>query len=206
MLSEATARFFRSIGGYYRKPISWGEVGMPIPPAKLAELEVFTSAELGIEHNIASTFLPQGMQYMILPTIFVVSHKGGLYLVNTEGAYNIRYIRYVGTTQQGPGYNDAEAKQEGWALFECDDGYYRIQKLDNLNPDEFLREQEHREKWPNACPRFVSDYAALTHVIQRANAGSMMHKIALGLHGTSVDRKFTHPADDGLRGYGERGA
>lgn len=72
-------------------------------------------------------------------------------------------------------YNDKSAKWEGWALFLCDDGRLRIQRLDD----------------PQSCgpdhpidPVFDSDDAAIAFVARRAAEGSFPHKDAMRLHGT----------------------
>ena len=74
-------------------------------------------------------------------------------------------------------YNDDDAKREGWALFECDDGYLRLQVLDcprDVDPS-----------YPDH-PLFDSDDAAIAHVRNQAAKGSSMHAAALALHKTRV--------------------
>jgi hypothetical protein len=85
------ARKLAGLGGFHRKPESWVEVGNPVPQQLLAELTHYTSAQLGIEHNVMNDF-------MNIPneTVFLVEHHGGLYLVSTEGGKYARYVRYVG--------------------------------------------------------------------------------------------------------------
>ena len=170
MLDKDTELFFRQLRGYTRKPTNWSEAGDPIPRDKLSELKLYSSDELGITYQIAN-----GFKFVPEDTVFLVSRLGALYLVSTEGADYVRYVRYVGSGESGYGYNDAEAKSEGWALFECDDNYLRIQKVDcPKDCDERLPVE----------PIIPSDYDALTHVIRRASEGSVMHKVALSLHGT----------------------
>jgi len=80
------------IKGFHRKPINWAEVGLPIPMELLEGLRQYTSVELGISSNLLRDFTMTPN-----PTIFLVAHEGGLYLVNTEGSNYARYVRYVGT-------------------------------------------------------------------------------------------------------------
>lgn len=60
-------------------------------------------------------------------------------------------------------YDDEVAKAAGWALFQCDDGILRIQKLDESN-------------------RFESDQEAIEYVRAGAALGSQMMQAALRLH------------------------
>lgn len=71
-------------------------------------------------------------------------------------------------------YNDLDAKREGWALFTCDDGRIRIQRLDDPQScgDDFPAE-----------PVFASDDQAIAFVRKRASEGSFPHKDAMFLHG-----------------------
>lgn len=72
-------------------------------------------------------------------------------------------------------YDDRAAKLEGWAIFECDDGYLRLLRLDCPNDaDESLPRE----------PIFASDQQAREHVMDCANAGSACHAAALELDGT----------------------
>jgi len=59
---------------------------------------------------------------------------------------------------------------EGWAVFECDDGRLRIQRLDSP--------QDARPSNPFE-PMFPSDIAALQYVRKRAAEGSQYHREAL---------------------------
>jgi hypothetical protein len=61
---------------------------------------------------------------------------------------------------------------EGWAVFENDDGTMQIQRLDSP--------QDARE-WHPAEPLFDSDEAAVAYVLMRAEAGSQYHLEALRL-------------------------
>lgn len=70
-------------------------------------------------------------------------------------------------------YNDTQAKREGWALFECDDGKTRIQRLDDP--------QSVDESYP-AEPVFDSDEAAIAFVQAKAAEDSPMHSAALAQH------------------------
>lgn len=72
-------------------------------------------------------------------------------------------------------YDDYAAKQEGWAIFLCDDGLLRLQRLDypsDVNPE-----------LPD-MPIFKSDDAAMEYVAERARGGSENHIAALLLHKT----------------------
>lgn len=70
-------------------------------------------------------------------------------------------------------YNDYAAMLEGWALFECDDGILRIQRLDCPNEAiDTLPEQ----------PMFDNDDKAIEYVSTKAREGSEMHRAALKLH------------------------
>jgi hypothetical protein len=69
--------------------------------------------------------------------------------------------------------DDYDAKREGWALFECDDGALRIQRLDD--PRAFAADM------PDA-PIFASDADAIAYVLRRAGEGSAMHMRAMLLH------------------------
>ena len=71
--------------------------------------------------------------------------------------------------------DDYDAKLDGWAIFECDDGALRIQRLDD--PRAF------KESMPEA-PLFDSDAHAIAHVRKRASEGSEMHLRAMMLHNT----------------------
>jgi hypothetical protein len=74
--------------------------------------------------------------------------------------------------------DDYDAKREGWALFECDDGALRIQRLDDP--------QSCGEEFP-AEPPFANDGEAVAHVSRRAGEGSAMHLRAMMLHNTSLE-------------------
>ncbi len=71
-------------------------------------------------------------------------------------------------------YDDQAAKLEGWALFLCDDGCLRIQRLDcPKDANEILPHE----------PIFESDVKALYYVANKAVHGSSMHAAALVRHG-----------------------
>jgi hypothetical protein len=72
-------------------------------------------------------------------------------------------------------YDDAVAKAGGWAVFRCDDGIMRIQRLDDPRSVD--------PSYPER-PRFESDDEAVAYVIAGAKAGSGMMMAALALHGT----------------------
>jgi hypothetical protein len=74
--------------------------------------------------------------------------------------------------------DDYDAKLEGWALFECDDGALRIQRLDDPQScgDEFPAEA-----------LFANDGEAIAHVSKRAGEGSALHLRAMMLHNTTVE-------------------
>jgi hypothetical protein len=74
-------------------------------------------------------------------------------------------------------YDDSAAKLEGWAVFECDDGFFRIQRLDC--PKDSVESLPHE-------PIFNSDNEAIIHVAKKALEGSENHKIAVNLHGTPI--------------------
>ena len=71
-------------------------------------------------------------------------------------------------------YNDDAAKREGWAVFECDDGVLRIQRLDT--PQDAFQDLPFEPMWK-------SDDDAISYVTKQASAGSELHKAALALHG-----------------------
>jgi hypothetical protein len=74
-------------------------------------------------------------------------------------------------------YDDNAAKHEGWALFECDDGLLRLQRLDC--PSDAIPELPMQ-------PLFKSDDKAMEYVKTRAASGSENHIAALALHMTRV--------------------
>jgi hypothetical protein len=85
------------IGGFHRKPTSWGEVGLPAPQSLLERLKQFSASDLGIEHDITAPF-----KHAPEDTVFLVGYKGGLYLVRTEGFDYACYVRYIGQTFDKP--------------------------------------------------------------------------------------------------------
>ena len=64
------------------------------------------------------------------------------------------------------------AQQEGWDLFERDDGYYEIERCDD-DPEE----------------RFTTDQEALDHVSKQARGGSLLHQVALHLDETKYPQR-----------------
>lgn len=64
---------------------------------------------------------------------------------------------------------DLTAKDEGWAVFGCDDGVHRIQTLDH--------------DVDGGTVRYSSDASAIRAVRRKAAAGSQPHRAALHLHG-----------------------
>jgi hypothetical protein len=80
-------------------------------------------------------------------------------------------LQAPGASQQRAAFDHAAARQEGWVLSECDpredgSGHVEIQRVDN--PE-------------NGTPVFEDDHAAWKHVVQRARAGSTLHRQALDL-------------------------
>ena len=71
--------------------------------------------------------------------------------------------------------------QEGWAVFQCDDGHLEIQRLDcpsdavSTNPGE---------------PMFASDDEAIAYVRRCAEQGSRYHREALALHEAAKDKRW----------------
>lgn len=81
--------------------------------------------------------------------------------------------RYAPPVQWSPEFDQA-AKHEGWSVFQCDDGYLRIQRLDSPSDvDESLPHE----------PMFASDQAAIRHVqsgtMPHHNAALMLHEFKL---------------------------
>jgi hypothetical protein len=87
-------------------------------------------------------------------------------------------------------YDDYDAKREGWALFECDDGTLQLQRVDVPSDVDPALPSD---------PLFVSDEAAMEYVKARAAQGSELHIAALALHGQDVD-----DYDEPCRGPDER--
>lgn len=92
MLTRSDQQKLRETFGFHRKPQNWDEVGQPIPLKLLEKLPQYDAKELGIESTILRSFTKE-----VPETLFLVARKGGLYLVNTEGADYARYVRYVGS-------------------------------------------------------------------------------------------------------------
>lgn len=70
--------------------------------------------------------------------------------------------------------DDIQAKREGWALFACDDGKTRIQRLDDPQSTGL-------DNMP-LDPVFADDDAAIAYVRHRAQDGSRLHCEALARH------------------------
>src|SRR5215216_1722210 len=109
-----------------------------------------------------------GMIFLLIVLLFVAS-CGFWVLVILRAIVRFLFDRpasVLAPAPQPPSYNDDAAMREGWAVFECDDGALRIQRLDS----------------PEAGgPVFISDAAARAFVVERASKGSAMHQDALRL-------------------------
>jgi len=80
-------------------------------------------------------------------------------------------MRVLMTIPGAPGapFDDTEAEQEGWGLFDC-----------GPNPDGTRWMQLQRIDLPDESdPPFGTDDAAWRHVVAQARAGSQLHRAAL---------------------------
>jgi len=78
------------------------------------------------------------------------------------------------------GYTDRAAMLEGWALFTCDDGVERIQRLDTPR-DAYVLEDISDKDLPEVLE---SDDVAIALVRKRAAEGSPLHLDAIARHNT----------------------